>query len=521
MLTNLITNGDFTNGYSEWDVNYPDCIGISTEDYVSSPCSLKHFVPANGYMKDWRKVSIPTGNKVYIRTYLNATSLGVSPSSRIFLQVANYTDTVSLGNVYDMTTVNGGWQRYGRIVTSTDAGIQLSIYTVTNETGSAIYYLDNLVVVDLTTAYGAGLEPRVEWCDANIKFDFDVQGPSLSNLVKNGIFTGNLNDCGWNTGGFTDFLSIDTQNYISSPSSLLSNVITAGSYDMSMKVPAPVEHKLYIGAYINIVSINTNIYLQIADYNDTCQLEILFYKSVVTNGWEHFGAIATTKNGGVQLNIYNRSGTVKYYLDDLVCVDLTEAYGVGSEPTLEWCKSNIMIPFPIITKTGTVSVTNGIQQILTNNKYVNTTDLLSLGAQQSLAYLCTKKSSTSIQNGIITGLSGAKMIYKTASITLGINLTLSNQKSSKYTIILINGLTLTLTREKVSYETISISQGIQQSLVIGKTINVYIAIGINQELSFCRSYISYKCLNAYKNSEIVLTGALNKAIIFSAYTKNY
>jgi hypothetical protein len=31
-------------------------------------------------------------------------------------------------------------------------------------------YTDNLILIDLTAAFGAGNEPTKEWCDANIPY---------------------------------------------------------------------------------------------------------------------------------------------------------------------------------------------------------------------------------------------------------------------------------------------------------------------------------------------------------------
>jgi len=69
------------------------------------------------------------------------------------------------------------------------------------------------------------------------------------------------------------------------------------------------------------------------------------YQSNV-NVWEHMGWIITSPSVSSQINIvvadYNRTDALQdCYADGVMVIDLTEAFGAGNEPSLEWCNENI------------------------------------------------------------------------------------------------------------------------------------------------------------------------------------
>lgn len=142
--TNSIPNGDFSNGTTSWTG------GSATVSVVSG--ELNAIVNAAG------KYAAATINCVTDRKYYIAASIK-STSSLIKMDVAGV-----LGRLWH--SGSGQWQRLSSVFTSTfTSNSQLRI-TDTRTSGWDTYYIDNVVMFDLTTIFGAGHEPTAAQIDA-------------------------------------------------------------------------------------------------------------------------------------------------------------------------------------------------------------------------------------------------------------------------------------------------------------------------------------------------------------------
>ena len=181
--TNLVANGDFSNGTTGWN-------GITA---VVNGRASKLATSQWGLMT--APISTVVGNRYYVAAQVEGSS-------------ANYLEFVSSGAVFNQnTSIN----RLSLIAKAT-----LSTHTLavgdSRTSGWTTFYVDNFVAIDLTATFGKGNEPTVEQMDAimakfeNSWFDgtknlFQAKA-SLNKLMeldartefeaKNGISNGNF-----------------------------------------------------------------------------------------------------------------------------------------------------------------------------------------------------------------------------------------------------------------------------------------------------------------------------------------
>ena len=73
---------------------------------------------------------------------------------------------------------------------------------------------------------------------------------------------------------------------------------------------------------------------------------IFAHKSMPTTSWKKLSSIqSVTDSQNLPNSCYIRNFEVKAtdysYCDDLIIIDLTEAFGAGNEPNQEWCDNHI------------------------------------------------------------------------------------------------------------------------------------------------------------------------------------
>ncbi len=119
-----------------------------------------------------------------------------------------------------------------------------------------------------------------------------------------------------------------------------------------LSVTAPtLNHKYY--SSLMFKSSNTFEYVSTYDsryewyYSDALGADIIFTeKKIKTTNWTRLSSIqqvttSTYLNQTWYIRNFQRGATEYSYSDDLILIDLTEAFGSGNEPDKEWCDNNI------------------------------------------------------------------------------------------------------------------------------------------------------------------------------------
>lgn len=158
-LTNRVSNGDMANGATGWQ-HYSN---YSIESIVSGElkCLRNANRPYVGTTSTW---AIPTGHKVYIAAKLYGNKAATVKYELYGSFGANTGGTATFGITVTPT-------RYSRLLTTASVvvnGLTIDGYTYT--TSGDYIMIDNVIVIDLTAEFGAGLEPTVEAMDAMLSY---------------------------------------------------------------------------------------------------------------------------------------------------------------------------------------------------------------------------------------------------------------------------------------------------------------------------------------------------------------
>lgn len=170
LMTNIVVNGDFSAGTTGWSV-HPD----ATASTSSGACVLT----ASGAIQymSYQLPSLTTvGRKYYFSMAAKQSAAAPITRPRVYLGTAKYGSTQSIV-IWDNNTSQ---QRVTSVFTATIAGGYLSPYAYV-EPGQTVTY-DNILLIDLTATFGAGLEPT--------KAEMDV----LLSRYPDSWFGGTVND---------------------------------------------------------------------------------------------------------------------------------------------------------------------------------------------------------------------------------------------------------------------------------------------------------------------------------------
>lgn len=178
-LRNMITNGGFEDGATGWTTdmittNNTVYSEIVSDVYKSGTKSI-HIIP-NGWQNQRLSGAISKGDLIYFGASTDIRSLTVGGLSTGLVinrdKLIGSTHGIALEQFegkYIDTTVSNGFIRKGLISTvgdDTEVFVQVGIAMASS--GDA--YVDNIVVINLTKTFGAGNEPNLAWCNANIEY---------------------------------------------------------------------------------------------------------------------------------------------------------------------------------------------------------------------------------------------------------------------------------------------------------------------------------------------------------------
>lgn len=171
MMTNLVPEGSFETmtKWSTWGTSSPDATQAHHGSYSLNLDTAGKFASV--------AITMPVvGHKYYAREYIKSSG-EINPSDCRF--EIHGGDGVGLNWVIGWNQGNyPDWTIKSGIVTIDAVNASSYVLRTFALDSTATVWLDNIVLVDLTEAFGAGNEPDQAWCDSHIPY-FDGTQPVL------------------------------------------------------------------------------------------------------------------------------------------------------------------------------------------------------------------------------------------------------------------------------------------------------------------------------------------------------
>lgn len=157
---NTVMNGAFNDvdgEVSNWEITN----ATVTQDYL--------FAGTNSILLGYdanikQSVELSADHKYYCRVYVLCTEDVQTKTGEAYYKVGGVARTV---NIRSANLVPEDWVPISGLFVG-DAGEQL--VELTSTVPADLLYIDGMMLLDLTTIYGAGTEPSQEWCDENIPY---------------------------------------------------------------------------------------------------------------------------------------------------------------------------------------------------------------------------------------------------------------------------------------------------------------------------------------------------------------
>jgi len=178
----------------------------------------------------------------------------------------------------------------------------------------------------------------------------------ISNLITNGSFEDGM--VGWEFAeGYNQGISFVSNFSITGNKSIkFDSTDTTSNFiliDSSQLISTPIGHEYYISAYTNVVEyidvhvILGEIYNLYKNQFTIDGLPKITSPSEISNTWMKKSIksknLSTDEFSYYRLGLWSPAALTKNiaYFDDIVFIDLTETFGVGNEPSKEWCDEHI------------------------------------------------------------------------------------------------------------------------------------------------------------------------------------
>ena len=162
-LRNLAVDGSFEDALNNWNCWLTE--PTDTSQAKDGSCSLKLGGDALAGSKG--AISLVAGHKYYGREYIKTAGELTAADCRF--EVCGAVDGAEKSFVFGWNRGNyPDWTIISNVITA-DGAYDFGLRTFTVG-GSVNAWVDSIVVIDLTEAFGAGQEPSKEWCDLNIPY---------------------------------------------------------------------------------------------------------------------------------------------------------------------------------------------------------------------------------------------------------------------------------------------------------------------------------------------------------------
>jgi len=185
-LTNLVTNSSFENNFIGWDTTYGHQATIATSGCFHGTRCLRF--PANVgthiLHQDISQNLLIRGQQYYGSAMIRGNA-GNTNAGNAFQWNSGDNNLTAITFFMNQPFTNTTWARASRVET-VHANADFSIpwrfrIFIANNTQDA--FADALIVINLTSAFGAGQEPNRTWLDANINwFDVTINQTVWNNL---------------------------------------------------------------------------------------------------------------------------------------------------------------------------------------------------------------------------------------------------------------------------------------------------------------------------------------------------
>ena len=335
--SNLLVNGDLSNGTTGWQ---PNSATIAVANGILSVTGSGSFTHATVFQDSVKQVYI--GQKIYTRAKVKVTN-SAATSFKILLQ-----GSVVGGTAMDLFSksspmLNEQFTASGIATITDQTGVVRIVfrgqYVDAATAVGKTYELSYINTIDLTATFGLGNEPTLEQMDAilakfeNSWFDgtknlFQAKA-SLSKLMaldartefemKNEVVNGDFSN------GSTGWTLHSTASIING---VVNSVPTADAQNSYQYVNALPNRKYYIRGLVTGVSGFTLI-PEFRDATSSYGLGQFIGASVPS-------AIINTPSLTTQIRLYLANNTARGTgtFDNITLIDLTAAFGAGKEPTL-------------------------------------------------------------------------------------------------------------------------------------------------------------------------------------------
>lgn len=177
-ITNLFTNGSFEDGFTGWNSNLWGKGGVTLSTKYQSHGNNSIYVNAIGDGMEkgaayLTPITLTKDHKYYLAVDTFLESYTSSTGNEIIYLFNKEKSAVALG--FDYNKLHE-WQELSGLFTSTITSSYSDIRIGQVFTSVSVYeaYVDSLILIDLTDAFGEGNEPDKEWCDKHISYFDDT-----------------------------------------------------------------------------------------------------------------------------------------------------------------------------------------------------------------------------------------------------------------------------------------------------------------------------------------------------------
>ena len=173
-ITNLVKDGSFENGATDWSLSGGSSIATGVSSHGNKSLLLYSSSSDHKHGSQRLREQKPKLNHLYYGRLMFLSSSAFSTSDCRFEWY--YTDAPNALMVFARKSINTDkWTLLSGTAKITDSTYLSYTWTLRNfqVSPNSNNYTDELVIVDLTEAFGSGNEPTKAWCDENIKY-FDT-----------------------------------------------------------------------------------------------------------------------------------------------------------------------------------------------------------------------------------------------------------------------------------------------------------------------------------------------------------
>ena len=172
-VLNLVTNGNFANGTTGWSA-FGATNTVANNTLTNTASGVAEF----GYL--YGTAFAPAiGDKLYLRSKQKVTN-----ANSILMRLCVYDGTAAIVAQDQVNpTINTQYLMSGVITTTRLSNHYIYMihqYVNAATANGKVMEVQEVMLINLTTLFGAGNEPSAAWCDANFPTWFDGRKPAIS-----------------------------------------------------------------------------------------------------------------------------------------------------------------------------------------------------------------------------------------------------------------------------------------------------------------------------------------------------